>query len=96
MAILKLLTLLSLMMFNFIHNVQTVEQTNLQVLAIGNADPCAAEQDVTNSTSDNLSCIIGETRCFNRSELCNGNPFCLFHTDEGGTFPTRYQLDCKL
>ena len=72
---------------------------------IGEADRCAAELRIA-SPSDNLSCevaIPGGTRCYFRSELCNGDlgvagatPFnrvCLTGSDEGANIAA---LDCKL
>ena len=71
----------------------------------GTDDPCAAELGVA-SPSDNLSCEFvapGGTRCYFRSELCNGDlgvdgatPFnrvCLTGSDEGANIAA---LDCKL
>ena len=66
-----------------------------QTLEIGNADPCAAELGVP-SPSDNLSCEFvapGGTRCYLRSELCNGDQVCLTGTDEGTNITA---LDCKI
>ena len=66
-----------------------------QTLDIGNDDPCAEELGVP-SPSDNLSCEFvapGGTRCYSRSELCNGNPICLTGSDEGTNIAA---LDCKI
>lgn len=66
-----------------------------QTLEIGNDDPCAEELGVP-SPSDNLSCEFvapGGTRCYSRSELCNGNPICFTGSDEGTNIPA---LDCKI
>ena len=63
---------------------------------IGSADPCATELGVA-SPSDNLSCEIlfapGNTRCYDRSELCNGTSTCDTGSDEGSNIAA---LDCKL
>ena len=76
-----------------------------QAQMIGNDDPCAAELGVV-SPSDNLSCEFvapGGTRCYFRSELCNGDlgvagatPFnrvCFTGSDEGANIAA---LDCEL
>ena len=67
-----------------------------EALDIGSADPCATELGVA-SPSDNLSCEIviaaGNTRCYNRSELCNSNTACVTGSDEGSNIAA---LDCKL
>ena len=76
-----------------------------QARIIGEDDPCAIELGVA-SPSDNLSCEIvapgGGTRCYNRTELCNGDlsapgitPFnrvCFTGSDEGANIAA---LDCK-
>ena len=65
-----------------------------QVREIGEADPCASELGVA-SPSDNLSCefvLTGETRCYLRTELCNGSPACSpTGSDEGLNIAA---LDC--
>ena len=94
-TILKLLTLSSLMMLNFIHSGQAVNRTNHLVEMIGNDDPCADELGV-DSPSDNLSCPFGEKMCFNRSELCNNNFFCESAADEGAVGSFNFVLSCKL
>ena len=73
---------------------QTINSTLPQIRQIGEDDPCAAELGVP-SLSDNLSCEFapqGFARCYNRSELCNGDRFCFTGSDEGENIPA---LDCK-
>ena len=65
-----------------------------QARIIGEDDPCARELGVA-SPSDNLSCEFvapGGTRCYFRSELCDGDQVCLTGSDEGANFAA---LDCK-
>ena len=98
--------LLKLMLFilGFISSGQA--QIPSQAQMIGNDDPCAAELGVV-SPSDNLSCEFvapGGTRCYFRSELCNGdlgvvtdpaqffNRICFTGSDEGANIAA---LDCK-
>lgn len=54
-------------------------------------DICQREQ----STVDNLSCprIDEVLECYNRSELCDGTPFCNGGSDEGTNL---LALDCEL
>ena len=62
-----------------------------QTSAIGRDDPCAAELGVA-SPSDNLSCEFGETRCYRREQLCDGNGDCFNGSDEGFNI---LALECK-
>ena len=93
---------LTLLVLGFISSGQA--QIPPQARTIGNDDPCAAELGVA-SRSDNLSCEFvapGGTRCYFRSELCNGDlgeegvtPFnrtCFTGSDEGANIAA---LDCK-
>lgn len=87
------LTLLTLSLMNSGLS-QLVNSTLPQTRDIAEDDPCAVELGVA-SPSDNLSCIfvpMGETRCFPRDELCNGNSVCSIGSDEGANIAA---LDCK-
>lgn len=95
-TILKLFTLSSMMILNFILSGQAVTRTNHQAMTIGNNDPCALELG-TDSPSDNLFCPIDhEKGCFNQSELCNGNQFCTYGFDEGEDDYIDRNFNCKL
>ena len=60
--------------------------------AIRLLDPCAAELGIAAATSDNLACFVElvdqapSSRCFNRSNICDGEIFCSNGTDEGMGF----------
>ena len=64
-----------------------------QARSIGEDDPCAEVLGVS-SPSDNLSCEFSPsgTICYNRTELCNGEPLCVTGSDEGFNIAA---LDCK-
>ena len=71
---------------------------------IGRRDPCATQIPPSPGRrySDNLSCphfgnesLTNVLLCFSRSELCNGETFCDFGSDEGTGNVTNLQLDCK-
>ena len=94
---------IALLVLSFISSGQA-QMPPPQAQTIGNDDPCAAELGVA-SPSDNLSCEFvapGGTRCYFRSELCNGdlgvagaqpiNRTCLTGSDEGANIAA---LDCK-
>ena len=95
---------LKLLVLAFISNNGQAQSIPPEATRISEDDPCAAELGVT-SPSDNLSCefvVPGGTRCYFRSELCNGDlgvpgaqPFnrvCFTGSDEGANIAA---LDCK-
>ena len=66
--------------------------------AIRIEDPCAAELGLT-TQSDNLACVpIGEgdlaPRCFNLTNLCDGEQFCSNGNDEGSGFSSATRITC--
>lgn len=72
----------------------TVNDLEPEAFDIATNDSCAADLGVA-SPSDNLSCEFvppGGTRCYFRSELCNGGQICLTGSDEGANIAA---LDCK-